>query len=348
MVRISKTLVAAMLVVMLVAALAPIHLTAKAQDGGGLTDEQRALVDRVTALAANRDSYTSYVKESATSQVMSLNVSVMGLIIGINSSKNVTSTTTKISGDPNDNIVTVSTVEYTEQSAIPGQESDIAYTLQSEVRSVDGVVYAMGSYVDSSGEVTVLPEGWVVVTNESDWAGAFSELDWSDFFPNDTPSPFEDAEVLNTALSDISSSATTLEDGTEAEVITMTFSPEGFMEVMARMGTVDMSNPLLGPLFSQLASTDGMALTAALTLTEGDQPVGFDVSMNWILEGAEFDLGSVDPSMPAGMMAGLDLSISMTQSEFLHDINSADLVPATAPEGAATPEAPTAEETPES
>src|SRR5690606_852706 len=115
--------------------------------------------------------------------------------------------------------------------------------------------------------------------------------------------------------------------------ITLTFSASGFLEYLNKQ-LEEQGNSTAQQIFSAI-DTDNAEMYAAVILGADDLPIANQVFLNLALEGSEFDLGAMDPSMPAGTMASLDLVLSMSQSTVLSDHNSTELVPAVAPEAVA-------------
>jgi hypothetical protein len=184
------------------------------------------------------------------------------------------------------------------------------YSMEAEIRYVDGVLYVNAAYLETQGDVPALPEGWVIVDDAANFP-EFEVLELEDYLT--------DLEVVRFGL--ISENAARVEAETfdeGGEAITAFFDGAGFVGV-----SVDPEaepNPLLD-LIGEL--TDDV-----LTLT-----IELDENGNIIAQYSEGDVTLTDVDMTPLGYEGATLSMNIVSSSIREfDTTVTEFTPVEAPE----------------
>jgi hypothetical protein len=232
-----------------------------AQDGGDISEEDAALLERVFTALEGVESYESFTIESTVSE----NIYMASMMDG-------TTTTTinaAVIGGETPNVS--ATVEVNDDASL--QILDTSTTTNStttgEIAVVDGVVYVNGAY-SGSDPVDGVPEGWIVFDPEGELPG-FGLLDLlllnEDLY--DWLLPEYKLEDLATGLVETSVEQDTLEDGTAVDIITFSLGATGQTESGDYYGiinevTIKLDENDLVHEYS-VNTTIGLAADAALT-----------------------------------------------------------------------------------
>ncbi len=293
-----------MVLVLVLVAAAPLRMTARAQDGGGLTDEQIALLDRIVAARMVRDAWPAYTEDAAGSQAYSI---VEPEQTSIRASA-LEHSATVIPGDPNDNtqaVVAASVISSV--TASDGTEQNVEYTISGEVIIVDGVLYVNAAYDEPSDQLPPLAEGWVQINSveELDAYTAVDALGLGDLYEE------SDLDELNAMIemykqyaTDVTLEQTTLDDGTAVDVITITLDSAGVAEYMKIQ---EASSALFDLLLTDEAPD---SYTFRMTLDAENNPIAIEgvmsiagVGLDAQLFGSYPDGATIDVAVEAEQVA---------------------------------------------
>lgn len=270
---------------------APVH----AQDGG-LTGEQQALVDRVLAALEKTESYTSYVSDGEGTRDRTIIITA-GDISRQNSENTLltrrTQYTTDANGQSNYNLTRIAHVN---SSASNG--AVLMYTITSEMRVVEGVLYLNAIREIDSGaadDLPDVPEGWVIVESEDDWP-ALEHLDLGDIL-NDMDGPMiinSNAILMFDQVSDITLEAGTLKDGTPVDKITVTWTGDELTAGVAAQLEARGEDPL------PLVFDSNSVMTTTFSLNADDEllQIETDTTLTW----NDIDLRILNPNAPEGSL----------------------------------------------
>jgi hypothetical protein len=261
-----------------------------------------------------------------------ITVSISGFDVAITETTNRDINGTYVVVDVVDNVHATATVTVIQSDTSSGTES--AYTVDAEIRSVDGSVYVMASYLDSEGDVAELPEGWTVVDEANLFQFGFldigdlieTEVMEDDNVGLDENDIFADRELLESLVESVTVDAMELEDGTAVDLITIAIKGEGFADLMGDeldlgLGDEDMAD-FMGALFDAVSFN----LQFALDADDNVRQTTFTLTIN-----VEDMDASFIPQVPEGMEAALSLHMERVETNTYSDIN-ADLEPIEAPE----------------
>lgn len=325
-----KSLVLLMLGAMMITLVLPAGTSVRAQDG--LSDEEKAILDRLEGAIENFTEYTSFTSYAVELESQEIALAMSGFEFSQTETTNREITATYIDVDGVENIH--ADVLVTSIAADGIEDTESAYTLEAEVRLVDGELYVMASYLDSEGAVNELPEGWVTVDETNLFQ--FIDLDISDLLDTDIAESttgfdendlFEDREQLEGLIESVTVDPIELEDGTPVDLITLTFSADGFTELMGEtldLGLGDDSGmeEMMNALFEGISFSVQIALDADDNVRQTNITIAINVE--------ELDASFI-PDVPEGMDVSLSITMEMVETTTYSDIN-ADLQPVTAPE----------------
>jgi len=181
-------------------------------------------------------------------------------------------------------------------TTVLGEQSEIAYSFDLEVRLVDGAVYVKAAYPAPNPDLPDLPENWIIVdaNNLTDWVHLIAA---GNLFPlvdeenrNDTiylitgTSLADSERMLTDIATSVTGAAATLEDGTPVEQITFTLNQRDLLLADDH----DSSNPFQNAIVEGLAdapitlvfSLDDQGnlveMTSTATLDIADAPLSED------------------------------------------------------------------------
>jgi hypothetical protein len=251
-----KVLSIAVVTVMVLAA--PQLATLRAQ--GGLSDEQLALIDRVIA-AFDALAQNNYTNVGVNGWSETWKASMDGQVaMGAASEGSTTWEAEIIHTDTSVNLLWKNTTQVKSSQINPPSET--SYTLEAEVRVIDGAVYVNAAYVEPSPELPAVPKGWIEVTetSPSEWPGLAS-LGLERFF-DDEPDTISylnfgvSLEELKTVFVEtatvVTSASGTLEDGAPIETIGITLNRDGWLRISPDF---DINDPTNRAIFSGLTSS---------------------------------------------------------------------------------------------
>jgi glycosidase len=318
--------VTALLVALLILVALPLNRL-RAQ-GDGLSEEERGLVQRAIAgiLAAN--DYTSYeldsdfhVYQSWTGTIKDevQNSQILDMTSREQSRAVMTGSGPNIWHNVALNMVSSG-------QGVP----TVDFTLNGELRQVDGRLYAQAAYTDSQPDQPKVPAGWVILDDAGDldiWPGLAMFINANAYFSSDANAAFRpfymSAAGIQTTFEQYTTSASsapgTLEDGTAVEVITLALTRDAAVD----MGMFSREGPENQIIFDAIP---GSPLSGQIYLNDQGQVVGIDYVFK--VELPELDL-TWSPNVPAGYT--IELTIEQTLAMRLSNIN-ADLELVAAPE----------------
>lgn len=270
---------------------------ARAQDTA-LNEEQLALLDRVFSAREQLETYTSYVEEASGSDTQLLTIVIGEQAIEFNEATEWQRTQTVINSEDGKNVSA-------QLRAVVSGEDWPAYTVSAEARYVAGTLYVSAVYVDPGEDLLPpLPEGWLMVEDAKaagDEYPALGALEIDNVTDNE-PSPLlEDRERFREMATDVQLETITLDDGTQADQITVLFGREALQSVISEDG----ENPFQQMLFDALSDASRAALT--VVMDADNQPLS--VHTEFFLAVEEFDATTLNPEE---FPAGTTLSFSYT------------------------------------
>ncbi len=231
-----------------------------------LDDELR---DRILASAQSSDRYDSFMVNLVVTGDQITSAEFDGQNIEQSTTFSNEYSVTIIRGENPMGYGTVTAgVEYVDQT------SPFAYSVQAEVRYIDGVLYVNGSYLEGGDGLPPLPEGWVIVEDpDMDLDYGTLELgrivSWVD---NE-----DDEENVVDSLQSLLEAATSVTvtddevDGIVVEVITVTFGWEGVFETLTESAEDMGEDPFFTLIGEQLAE-EGELMTVSVSL-DGDENI---------------------------------------------------------------------------
>ena len=287
-----------------------------AQDG--LTAEQDALLTRVLGARAIRDGYASYVSSSHQTENQSLSVTLGSVTQTVSEVQNLARTSTVIQRET-DNVSAMLNANVERHDVQPsGREVVTTYAVSGEARLVGDVLYLNAALDSGDGpEVPTVPDGWFEVQNPDDYA----YLKLSDLL--DVPSILDDEEKIHAAAADVTLESVTLEDGTTADQITITFDKNGLSMIMNEPGQeIDsLTRALLD------AISDDFEARIVVTLDADNNPLRVETLLTMNALGV--DVYALAPDQfPEGVT--MDFHYERSETEDYSDVNVPD-EPVTAP-----------------
>lgn len=287
-----------------------------AQDDG-LSDDELALIDRVSNVVNSPDEYESFVVtvNSIETSSQSLGMGGVALLDGT-SSLTLDAQATVIRGEnPNGWATIFASVENIDD------QGTVAYDLEAEARYVDGVLYLNITNI-TGGEGLPAPDapvGWQVV----DFMHPFyTDLDLASFeelFVEDSEDmddmeddSFDIEELINTLAASVTLEESDI-DGTPVDVITITIGQEAFNSLLAeQMGAEDdpVQAALVEMMLASIGTGDGDLVSYSVALGEDDTVLGVATNIS-------FELAELDLSEAGDDFAGMSLGMTMQQFEVL-------------------------------
>jgi alpha-amylase len=296
------------LIALLVVATLP-FVPARAQDGP--SPEEQALLERVLTGLDSLNTYASYQAVVRSDWVQDWTGSVGGQVVqGSRAEAVLEIHEWAVLGDGRPNIRQDKTVSQWQTS--PGSPAQELH-LESETRVVDGATYVNAAYISPSADLPALPDGWYRLTGSNSldvWPGlqmVLSPALVSGYTGTDVNYYLlglkTDELIAKSAAcaTHISSQATTLEDGTPVEAITVTLS----RDAVQAMGVSFDPNDPVARLIARTITGDPLALT-----------LYFDASSRVVGEGVNFAISVKDLAIGAVTEAppGFKLTLTLTQT----------------------------------
>jgi len=256
---------------------------ALAQDGG-LGDEQRALLDRVFEARARLDTYASYVEENAGSEVQALTIVLGGQALEFNDATEWEQTQTILNTEEGQNV----TAQI--RATVKGEDWP-DYVVMAEARLVDGTLYVRAAYEDAGKDLLPpLPEGWIVVDDPDAPPEAYPALEalQLDSLGRDPSNLLlEDQDLFRAVATDVRSEPVALDDGTQAEQISVIINRDGLVTVLAESA----EDPFQQALYSALS--DASQATLVLLLDAAGEPL--QVRTEFFMAVEEMDATALNP-----------------------------------------------------
>ncbi|MBI5961091.1 MAG: hypothetical protein HY866_20295, partial [Chloroflexi bacterium] len=214
------------MLIVLALALVLVAVPAQAQDGGGLTEEESLLLDRVFEAREIYRGWSSYVEQGSGVQTREVSLKIGNTPQTQSTVATWERTSTIIRQDNDMNIQSSLAVTIDNTRFGGGVES---YTVNADVRRVDQQLYVSAAYEgESQPDWPALPDGWVQVQKISDWSG-FQDLNLGDYLQQATP--FDNPERLKEASPTVTLETGTLDDGTPVEIITVELGVEAIQSL---------------------------------------------------------------------------------------------------------------------
>lgn len=189
----------------------------QAQDDGGLTEDQMALIERIAGIDESLATHTSY---------RSNRIDIQNNNLIINNQENKDNKNLQRFGY----VVNEEGVENNTYTLNLDYEGLAHYSIRGEVREIDGIIYANVMYAEADEGVEPLPEGWLAIETADDIPYTMHELNLSQHFNDDEPL-INDPELLATyaTLVTVTEVTTTVEDEeVTLEQIMVVVGPENF------------------------------------------------------------------------------------------------------------------------
>ncbi len=289
----------AALLVLLLAAVSVAPLAA--QDGGGLTDEETALLDRTVAAVTAANAFTSFELDTRfeLSEEWEVRQGDQALDGATNQfTRDEGGTTVLNFGGPN-----VAHQILVSQELTPHNGPPTAFTLSGEVRLVDSLTYVTAVQTEDTNQPLAVPDGWYEVSGINElqaWPGLGVLIDPNVFLSQSFPSnsqrillmtPEEAQDFLGQFSTSIISESVQL-DGEVAEAIQFNVSMEG---VAATGFLLNPDDPITDVI---LAAVSGDPLVVTVYLDTDGALIGLDFTFEFTAE--DVDLGSL-PDVPEGI-----------------------------------------------
>jgi hypothetical protein len=302
-------------VCLMLVALVAVGGAALAQDGQ--TAEQDALIGRVLAARAIRDRYTSYVISSHQTENRSITITLGGVSQTISEVQNLAQTATVVKGETDSVSATLNASVEKNAVQASGREVVTTYAVSGEARLVGDVLYLNAALDSGEGpEVPTLPEGWFEVENTGD----YPFLNLADL--RHAPSVLDDEQQAR-AAADVALEQVTLEDGTTADQITMTFDKNGLSAIMGSLS--QEADPVTQTLLD--AVSDDFEARIVVTVDAGDHPLRIEILLTMDAFGVDAHALAPD-QFPEGVT--MDFHYERSETEDYSAIN-APVEPVVAP-----------------
>lgn len=302
----------ALLVLVMSIGLAGMKSQVTAQDVG-LSTEQLEWVNRYFEGLEKRSSYSAYVQTEQDFQNQALVFSSTGLPEFVNSTMQRQETSTIIQ--------TESPEIRSEITLNISQDQD--YSLEAEVRIVDGILYVNAAYVGRSLNLPPLPEGWIVVDDSIEWEG-LNPLQLNSYVDNRV-SPLQDQELLLDGLSNVTLEHEKLAANTSADVVVMTLTDETVAGLLTPSAT-SVGSDILDAILENML--DDSAASIRVYLDKDGHIVRMGTHIRLL---SEVNLDQIeDIPFPAGTTLTFDGTFDNTTT--YTQINDTTLMPMGAPE----------------
>lgn len=295
--------VALVIVMVLVGVVA---LPVRAQDG--LTDEQVMLLERVFEARDKLDTYASYTHNRMGSETQDISVTLGDLSQSFITTHEWEGTAQVIQMvDGGRNIALAVTGTASNQEAGPNGAVMLEFTIMAEARLVDGTLYVNAAYETPDPALPELPVGWVMVEDLDEYE-AFDSLQLDDLLDVEDDELFDDPELVKATATDVQVEVVTMDDGTAADKITVTFSRDGLLAAYTNQDDIDQAAL---DLFNAANETSNAVLE--ITLDADNNPL--QATMSMALHAVEVDANALNPEIyPVGMVLSFDLTATETET----------------------------------
>ncbi|MBI5957811.1 MAG: DUF3459 domain-containing protein [Chloroflexi bacterium] len=308
-----------MLLRILLVMLAALPLGSIMAQEDGLSEEEFALVTRALAGIEAANEYSSYemVSEFQVHQAWT------GTLKGETQNSQ---TLDMLNREQGKTVVTADGLNIQQNSSVSLTSTGIGtspadYTLEGELRLVDGKFYVQAAYSEPQSDLAKVPAGWTILSEAADfdvWPGLSMIINADAYFNPKSDAVYRifrsPSDIIQTVFEQNTTSATsapgTFEDGTPVEIITLALTREAALD----LGLFSIDGPELQIIFEAMT---GSPLTIQLFLDEQGNTVGEDISFQVAIP--ELDL-TWSPNVPAGYT--IDLTIEQTLSLRLTNINA--------------------------
>ncbi|MBN2303135.1 MAG: hypothetical protein JXQ72_01580 [Anaerolineae bacterium] len=319
--RIRRMIGLGIVIAALVLAVITTPIPVGAQDGGGLSEEQLVLLDRVVQARELFESYDSYRED-----VEIIDAQEIVITLGDQSRRTIQHEAASLTIIANgSNTQADITVEFSDVTVRPnGQEVTTLYSVGGEARLVDGVLYLNALYDGAvPDDAYPLPEGWFVVEDVGA-SDLFSSMGLDDLADDENASPFTDADFMRANAADVTIQAKTLADSTPVDKITVTFDLAGLQAAMSE--TQDGANLLTQVLLDRLDAASGAVMT--VQLDADDHPLRVDMTLRMTASDVDAHNELSAEQFAEGIM--LDFSFELTTQQVISQVNE-PFDPITAP-----------------
>lgn len=256
---------------------------------GALTEDQIALIRRAGAAAQAAARAEAILTHTVETTETTLNVVSLGQALTKQDRQTLDTTTTRLRGEtPN----LVSYLRATVEGTDPAIPFPYQYTLEAEVRLVNGVLYVQAAR-ESNTRVGLsdMPLGWIVVRDPAVWP-ALAALNLGRFLRAESASLLEYPDILAAHAADVSEQV--FQDG--SRTITIVLRDEGLKAAMADLSAAGGSSaPLPGPY--QVADP-GAEVTLIAVLGADDALLRRESGTRLAWTG--LDLHAMDSTIPSG------------------------------------------------
>ncbi len=279
--------------------------------GGNLSDEQRALIDRV--VQTNFEGYQSYHTDGSGTDKQTITFSQGNATRTFIQTVTWTQSVDLVRVDGEKNI-------RAEVSATVSTADEVSYTVNAEARLIDGVLYVKAAFVPPAPEQITLADGWVIVEDPAH-QDVYKYLQLDDLISDRSPL-YDDAALLETMVSDVTLETRTLDDGTPVEAITLVFDRDGLV-LSLRETQDDESAAGLSDMLYDAVNSNSHA-TAVLVIGPDNTPLQFGAAM--LVETEAVDAHALAPDQYAEgtiLKLVLDYSGTRTYSRFNEPLDPA-------------------------
>jgi hypothetical protein len=331
------------LIGMVVVIVIGVGIPAFAQEGGSLTPEQEALVERAVAARDKLNDVSGYVESAHGQSLYEIDVQTADSIEQISSLQvwYREATFVQVADEWTVDGLIALTVNRVEPD-----ETQVTYSVDAEVRRVDGVWYIDAAYLDPDPALALvpLPDGWGMVDAVEDHP-VYADLQLDDLIG--APDLFDMPDVILQAAADVVLGEEALDDGTTADTITITFDQGGMATVLREFGATNEVSPTVLEAMAD-AISEGSLMEIVVVLDAEDIPVRFSttsLARALDVEGSAIGITGGDDSDVL-----LDIVIDNAREQVYSQVDDPALEPPETPEAAETSEAtdtPEATETPE-
>jgi hypothetical protein len=286
------------------------------------------VLDRLSNALERTDTYESFVGTFSEVQSQAVSINIGGFAQEQLSNTAREGEVRIIRGD-NPNAVGFMTVRVLESEGA----DELAYTVEAEVRLVDGTIFVNASYIDGENPSFPLTGEWEAVDMEQQFMfPQYDILDLpglgelvtpdmddvegeEDMDDEDEGSPFDQLAEIIANASDISVEQVE-QDGDTIDLYTLTFGMDALMQVMGAEGLGDESNPVIPIILEELGGIEDL-INMSIGLDAEDNVR--QMSMDMVVDIVDVDASQLDPNIPTG--STFSFSIGMLQSRTFDQIN---------------------------